>query len=132
MSTSAIRTSFIYLVVSVFCAVFGGIYEMFSHEVYSFYMIYAFLFPLTGGSLVFSLLHFLQIKRYPDAGTKQLYHSGIATWTVGSVVKGVLEIYGTTNALSDWYMVVGTALVLAAIVCYLKSCIANLGRKGYN
>ena len=42
----ASRTAFVYLLVSLFCALFGAVYEVFSHEVYSFYMIYAFAFPL--------------------------------------------------------------------------------------
>ena len=40
-----------YLAASLFLAVFGRIYEHFSHEVYSWYMMYAFLLPLAGGAL---------------------------------------------------------------------------------
>ena len=36
---------------ALFCAVFGMIYEVFSHEVYSYYMIYAFVIPLLLGAL---------------------------------------------------------------------------------
>lgn len=31
---------------TIFCMIFGAIYERFSHEVYSYYMIYAFSIPL--------------------------------------------------------------------------------------
>ena len=33
-----------YLLSTVICALFGAVYELFSHEVYSYYMIYAFAF----------------------------------------------------------------------------------------
>lgn len=39
------------LAAAVFCAVFGFIYEMFSHEVYSAYMIFAFAIPLLAGAV---------------------------------------------------------------------------------
>ena len=34
------------LIISIGCAAFGGIYEIFGHGVYSGYMIYAFMLPL--------------------------------------------------------------------------------------
>ena len=36
---------------SIFLAFFGAIYELFSHEVYSYYMIYAFAIPLVLGAV---------------------------------------------------------------------------------
>ena len=40
---------------SVFFALFGAIYEQFSHQVYSYYMIYAFALPLILGALPWAL-----------------------------------------------------------------------------
>jgi len=104
---SASRTSLIYLIVSLFCALFGAAYEMFSHEVYSYYMIYAFVFPLVGGTLLFQIFAVIGLKRYPHYFACKLYHSGIAALTVGSIVRGVLDIYGTTNALANYYWIFG-------------------------
>lgn len=97
------RTAFAYLLVSLFCALFGAIYEYFSHEVYSFYMIYAFAFPLVGGTLPFFILNLSRKAKYPNALSRNLYHSGIAAFTVGSIIRGVLDIYGTTNSLTSYY-----------------------------
>lgn len=47
-----LHDAFIFLAAGIFCAVFGQIYEIFSHEVYSFYMIYAFLIPLVPGAFL--------------------------------------------------------------------------------
>lgn len=49
------------------------------------------------------------------------YHSGIATLTVGSIFKGVLEIYGTTNQLIVVYWIAGFGLLFIGILTYLLS-----------
>ena len=122
-----LKTAFAYLLISIFVAFFGGIYEVFSHGVYSNFMLYAFAFPLVGGCLPFFLLgmwsyigseqHPLHFKA-PNTLTRNLHHSGIATLTIGSVIRGVLDIYGTTNFLTNFYWVVGIGLVVAGIVSY--------------
>lgn len=117
----ASKTAFVYLLVSLFFVLFGAVYEIYSHEVYSYYMLYAFTFPLIGGTLVFNILSFLKLQKYPNAVARNLYHSGIATLTVGSVVQGVLEIYGTTNALSDYYWSVGIVLIVIGVVAGIVS-----------
>lgn len=127
MSTSVtnrtfMKTSFVYLLISIFVAFFGAIYEVFSYGVYSNFMLYAFAFPLVGGCLPFFILgfwgntpRFSKIKN-PTALSRSLYHCGIATLTVGSVIRGVLDIYGTTNYLSNYYWIVGIALILVSIL----------------
>ena len=116
---AAAKTALVYVRLSLFVALFGAVYELFSHEVYSFYMIYAFVFPLAGGVLPFLMMAVLQIKRYPDVWFRNLYHSGIATLTAGSIVRGVLEIYGTTNSLTRFYWWAGAILITAAILASL-------------
>lgn len=111
------RTGFVYLFISLFCALFGGIYEIFSHEVYSYYMIYGFAIPLAGGVLPFFSLAFSSI-RPPGRISRELYHSGIAALTVGSIIKGVLDIYGTTNRLVFVYLIAGGGLILIGLVIY--------------
>ena len=108
-------TSLIYLIVSLFCVLFGAVYELFSHEVYSYYMIYAFAFPLVGGTLLFLVFSVIGLSQYPHPFACKLYHSGIAALTVGSIVRGVLDIYGTTNALADYYWILGSLFVLGGI-----------------
>lgn len=181
----ALKTALIYLTASVICAVFGAIYESFSHGVYSGFMIYAFAFPLILGTLPFLLLSFTGMESgktgpekldsgksgpektdlektdfgeaipgksgpgaenplmicedgvinrkkekeaerflsflYPGRITASLYHCGIITMTTGSLLTGVLEIYGTTNVLSGVYWIVGAALLLTAAILYLAS-----------
>lgn len=112
----AVKTAFSYLLVSLFCLVLGAVYEYFSHEVYSYYMIYAFAIPLAGGTLPFLAMALKQNGRYPGAMSRNLYHAGIATLTVGSIISGALEIYGTTNALVMAYWVVGAILIVGSAI----------------
>lgn len=122
----ALVTGYVYLLIALFCVCFGAIYEHFSHQVYSFHMIYAFLFPLVGGSLVFFGIS-LWDRPMPVHLACNLYHSGIATLTVGSIFTGVLEIYGTTNRLTIVYWVVGWGFVASAllIACCKKHPASN-------
>lgn len=94
--------------------VFGFVYELFSHQVYSNYMVYAFAIPLLGGTLVYLALGIAQRFTYPCAAARYLYHSGLAALTVGSIVRGILDIYGTTNSLTKWYAIVGFGLLIVS------------------
>ena len=98
---------------TIFTALFGGIYEVFSHEVYSYHMIYAFGIPLVLGVLVWTVLLTSDIK--VSSAFANLWNSAIAVLTVGCVFRGVLEIYGTTNKLVIIYPVAGAMLIAAAL-----------------
>lgn len=118
-----IHIVFCYLLISIFCALFGAIYELFAHQVYSYFMIYAFAFPMLGGAIPFLVLAWNGSWRMPGIVSRQLYHSGIAALTVGSILQGVLDIYGTTNHLILAYWYAGGALCLAGVLLYV------IGRK---
>lgn len=115
---------------TVFVFVFAKIYRIFSHGVSSVFMSYAFLLPL---SLIFlpKLLNLCTGNRLwngtleTEEGEKKLFlsslasflwKSGVAVLTVGSIYKGVLDIYGTSGTFEWIYLVVGIlALVSGGI-----------------
>ena len=116
---------------TIFVFAFAQIYGLFSHGVYSVFMSYAFLLPL---SLIFlpKLLNLCTGNRLwngsldieEEEGKKLfftslaffLWKSGVAVLTVGSIYKGVLEIYGTSGTFEWIYLVVGIlALVSGGI-----------------
>ena len=111
---NALKISAVFLGVSILTGLFGAIYELFSHEVYSYFMIYAFAFPLLLGTLPYLMLSLSGGTRYPNALCRNLYHAGIATLTIGSIMRGVLDIYGTTNSLGNIYWFVGVPLLVVA------------------
>ena len=108
------------LIAALFCALFGAVYEAFGHGVYSYGMLYAFAFPLVMGVLPLYLIGVLRAP-YPGKATLNLWHAGIAALTVGSIVTGVLEIYGTTNPLTVMYWILGAAFSAAGAVGYAVS-----------
>lgn len=123
------KTCLVYLLTACFCALFGGIYESFSHGVYSYPMLYAFAYPLIGGGLPFLILGLSRCKVYPGAMEAAIYHCGIATLTLGSIIRGVLEIYGTTNYLTVYYLYAGSALVgIGFLIWFLKAFFPKEGQ----
>ncbi len=122
---SIAKTAFLYLLISVFCALFGAVYEIYSHEVYSFYMIYAFAFPLILGAVPFSVLKLCSVKKLPCFWARNLYHGGIAALTIGSIIHGVLEIYGTTNELTSCYRIVGILMVMLGLILYFAQLVLD-------
>ena len=107
---------------------FAVIYECFSHQVYSRYMLLAFLFPLLGGLIPYTILLRSSARKQVDGFGRSLYDSGIAAWTVGSLFQGILEIYGTTNQLSAVYWIAGAGLVLAGLLCCAGRALTQRGR----
>ena len=97
------------MLATVGCALFGAVYELFSHEVYSYFMIYAFAFPLLFGAVPFFLMQ--KAGKLFSGKAADLNHAGVATLTVGSILQGVLEIYGTSSPLIACYWTVGGMMV---------------------
>ncbi len=107
-----------YLLSTVICAIFGAVYELFSHEVYSCFMICAFAFPLLLGAIPFFLMQ-KRGKPFPGRAA-ELVHAGVAALTVGSILQGVLEIYGTSNPLTTTYWAVGSGLTVVGWLLILR------------
>lgn len=112
------ETGFLYLAWTLFCVLFGAVYEYFSHDVFSYYMLYAFAFPLAGGVLPFFILAFTHCP-LPGRISLNLYHSGISTLTVGSIFQGAIEIYGTTNRLVSVYWITGAGFTVLGFLSFL-------------
>lgn len=106
----------IYLLCTVFCALFGAVYESFSFGVWSFYMVYAFACPLILGALPSAFIASARMARIPRRAARGLWHAGVAALTVGCIFKGVLDIYGTSSPLTAVYFVCGGALLAAGAV----------------
>ncbi len=102
---------------TVFLAFFGAVYEVFSHQVYSYFMLYAFAIPLLMGVLPYAVL--LLKEKYPGKIFLNLWNTAIATLSIGSVFAGVLAIYGTTNSLMIAYPIAGGILILISLASLL-------------
>ena len=105
-----------YFAASIVIAAAAAVYGLFSHGVYSYFMIYAFMIPLLGGALPY-LIAAMKEKKI-DAKDTQL--AIIVTLTIGSILKGVLDIYGTTNRLLIVYPVAALLVLAAALATIIK------------
>lgn len=85
------------------------------------YMVFAVSLPLICGVVMTELLRLLPKRFYPQGLSINLYNSGIATLTIGSIVRGALDIYGTENPLVMYYAIVGIGLVVLGILAWIIS-----------
>ena len=120
------RNFYIYVGVVLFCALFGFIYESFSHGIISYYTILGFLIPFVLGFVPYAILFFTKSEKGPNSITSNLYNAAVATLTVGCYFKGFLDIYGTTRDRHIIiYSVVGGILLLTGIVFYIISIVKS-------
>ena len=131
-----------YLAASAATAVFSAVYEYFGRGVNSPAMILAFLIPLIPGALGLFLLSFIPAfsglsygrtrehtpflsgEALSRLGTN-LYATGLAFFTVGSLFQGALTIYGTTNRLLSVYLFGGAAFALTGAASVLAALITG-------
>ncbi len=113
------KISLIYFIISLITMNFGFIYELFSHGVYSNYMMFAFLIPFLLGTILFLVIGKLKLK--VSNLSLNFYHSFVSTLTLGCIMKGFLDIYGTTNSLLNIYLYVSILLLGLSIIFIRKS-----------
>ncbi|MCI6699165.1 MAG: hypothetical protein MR488_08425 [Lachnospiraceae bacterium] len=104
---------------AVFLLVFALIYEHFSHGVISGYMLGAWLIPLAG-SIPYLGIERLHRRHAEENGEQRrdvasgLWQLGIFTLSQGFIMKGVIEIYGTTNRWTAVYVPAAALLFITA------------------
>ena len=103
-----------YLVASLACAVFSLVYEFFSHGVVSLWMVALFSYPLLLGMIPAVICACAHVRESHLA--RQLWACGVITLAMGSCLRGVLEIYGTTSELILPYPAAGVGLLALALV----------------
>lgn len=104
------KTIVIFSIMTIFTFIFDKVYGIFGHGVTSPYMTYMFLYPLLGGALFYGIIMLLipsivNKKRYRFF--YNIYNSGIAVLTVGSFLRGIMEITGTFSTYLMAYTLVG-------------------------
>ncbi len=105
------RKSFVtWTVFTIFCILFSTIYEFFSFGVFSIYMIALGVWPLFLG-----ILPSLFFKEHMG----RFWTDGILMITLGSMLQGILEIYGTSSIYPIIMMAAGVAFLMLAGVLHL-------------
>jgi hypothetical protein len=123
------KAAIVYLILSILSIAFDRLYALCGHGVRSASMSLMFLYPLLGGTLSFMLLWFFS----PEAEDRNhsrlffnLYNSGVAALTAGSLLQGVLDIAGTSSPYIVAYRLLGWLLVGIT----LTGWIGLAGRRG--
>lgn len=102
---------------------FSLIYEHFSFGVISNYMVFAFIFPLCG--LIINLIMLVIKSKRVGEFQAFFFDMSMLTFTLGYIIQGIIEIYGTTNSLINNFKYAGIVLL---ILCLITTLI-NMGKK---
>lgn len=114
---AARKNVMIYVGVALFCIVFFLIYDRFSHGVRSPYMTFLFAWPLTLGVIPELVFYLLPGARRPGTLSANLYHSGVAALTTGSLLRGIFDIAGNASVYQHWLMVAGGFCLQEVLSC---------------
>jgi hypothetical protein len=91
-----------------------------------------FLYPLLGGALFYFLLERLKpdMTRFaPFRFGYNSYNSGIATLTVGSFLKGILEIAGTDSPYLVFFTIIGWLFIAVGVIVFV---LLSVSRKKFS
>ncbi len=118
--STVLKELFLYFGITVFIAVFGIVYEQFSHGINSLYMWFAWVWVLGFGVIPYLVLYLAPIKRVPGTLSECVYNLGVALITTRSIFIGVLEIYGKTNSkMVLVYTILAVVFLVAGVALYL-------------
>jgi len=116
------KTVIVYLILTAVAIAVANIYAQFSHGVRSAAMTLMFLYPLLGGAVFYFTLGLI-VPRISDRRNYRLYYniynSSIAVLTVGSLLKGILDIAGTASGYVLLFQVAGWGGAAAGLVCLI-------------
>lgn len=101
------RNALVWLGISIFCMIFAAVYEYFSFGVYSASMILMFLYPLLLGALMCIIFR-------RDMG--RLWNDGVLLLTAAAMIRGILEIYGTSSPYTFWLTVLGLLCIFLGMI----------------
>ena len=111
----------IYIFITMFVFIFSYIYEIFSHDVYSLYMMLSPLIPLILGVLVNYILYFINTNLKISNLNSNIHNSIVIALTLYCILNGVLEIFGTTNSLVYLYIYISILLAILNVILFIKN-----------
>ncbi len=116
------KTVIVFLLFSAFAFAVNKVYSLFGHGVKSDAMTWMFLYPLILGGLFYLLIGFLLPGMICFTGYRlfyNLYNSGIAVFTIGSLLKGIFEIAGTSSPYLKLFFMTGYVMIGAGVLIFV-------------
>ena len=111
-----LRFAIVGVSLALLCVVFTFIYEQFSHGAVSTHMRCMFLMSLVGCGLVGLVGVLTPLHRFVNRAAFNLWNSGIATWTVGCLFRGIVNISGRHTSLDQPYWIAGWVFLGLALI----------------
>ena len=110
------RTAITGASLALLCVVFTAIYEHFSHGAASPHMRAMFLMPLVGVALPALICFLTPLHRFVGRLPFNLWNSGMATWVVGCLFRGIVNISGRHTSLDLPYLLAGWVFLGLAVI----------------
>ena len=105
---------------SVFCLVFYLVYNIFSHGVHSPFMTFLFAWPLILEVIPTGLCLMIRAVPGPSVLSSLFWNTGTALVTVSSLLRGILEIAGSSSEQQVYMMAAGFAFLAAGLILYVE------------
>lgn len=97
------------------CGVFTVIYEQFSHGAFSVHMRCMLLFPLVGCGLWGLICYLTPLWSCVDRWAFNFWNTAMATFTLGCLFRGIVNISGRFTKTDRVYLIVGLLLILISV-----------------
>ena len=110
---------------ALFCIVFTIVYEQFSHGAFSVPMRFMFLFPLIGCGLLGLLGILTPLSAYVHRLAFNLWNTAVATFTLGCLFRGIVNISGRFTKMDRLYWILGSALAVLALTAEIITLLRN-------
>ena len=113
------KTFYSYFIRSVILFIFQLVYHHFSHGVTSQALKWVWVIPMVGGAFLFIFEKILNTFRNRLAFN--LFNTGLASYIVGMILKGILEIAGASSPYIGIYPMIGTIILGISLFIYISS-----------
>lgn len=115
-----------YVGITAFIALFGAVYEQFSHNVDTLYMWCAWVWVFAFGLVPHVVLYFVPLKRVPGILSGCVYNFGVAMITTRSLYIGVVTIANQPNeAWEMTYLIVSLIFLIGGVALYITGLILD-------
>ena len=105
----------VYLILSIFLFIFSRVYVSLSYGEVSIFMNTLSLVPLIGGGILVGLLY---LQPTLSRISFNLWNSGVAVFTAGFLLRGIINLSGRSTTL-DWpYWLIGAGFLGLALVSF--------------
>ena len=117
------KTFYSYFISSVILFIFQLVYHHFSHGVTSQELKWVWVIPMVGGAFLFIFKKIL--NTFQNRLAFNLFNTGLTSYIVGMILKGILEIAGTSSPYIGIYPMIGMIILGISLFIYISSLLIH-------